>query len=169
MQAACEPGAAPPRVRLDQARELLAAGVAASGRLDPILPGVTDDDESFRDLSSAFSEAGISSVAASLLFLRPAIVQSLKKNVRDPQILAPLLDAFESKTRLAIHAEKSSVTALPVDIRRGIFERLSPIAARHGIKVHICACKNPDIADGNCQIAGRWPTVTDGPQLDLFS
>ena len=41
--AAFEPFAAPPEVRLSQAAELIGAGVLVEARLDPILPGVTDD------------------------------------------------------------------------------------------------------------------------------
>lgn len=157
VRAACEPGSAPPSVRLAQAAELVAAGVPTRGRLDPILPGVTDDDETFRSLCSALGQAGITAVAASLLFLRPAVSQSLKKHLGDGQMLKRLLDAFASRTRLSIHAENSSITALPADTRREILGRLRAAAGSCGIEVHVCACKNPDIADGDCQIAGRWP------------
>ena len=70
-----------------------------------------------------------------------------------------LFDAFAQRTHLAIHAENSSVTGLPVDARRGILDRLKAIATERGVTVCTCACKNPDLAKGSCRIAGKWPNT----------
>lgn len=160
-----EPNTAPSMVRLAQARDLAAAGIATTGRIDPILPGITDDEETFRELCSAFSSAGISVVAASVLFLRTAITSSLRRRLRDGKLADRLWGAFAEKTRMAIHADNSSVTGLSTDARRKIFDRLGAIAHDHGIEIRLCACKNPDLASGSCRIAGSWPAAA---QLDLF-
>ncbi len=164
-----EPNAAPCSVRIDQARALTDAKIATTGRLDPILPGLTDSDDAFEQICSRFRNAGINSLAAGVLFLRPAILHSLKRNLKDPSLRKSLLEAFNSATRLPIHAENSSVTALPADQRQAIFDRLSAVARRHDIRVYPCACKNPDIASGGCHIAGQLPEGSGGdPQLELF-
>lgn len=155
-----EPHAPLPDVRLAQAKALKASGIEVTGRVDPILPGVTDHPKAFEELCVAFHESRITEVAAGILFIRPAIADSLKKNVRDQSILQPLLDAFASATRLPIHAAKSTIVAMSADARRDIFERLKAIAARYAITVNPCACKNPDIITGSCHIAGHWPTLT---------
>jgi hypothetical protein len=48
--------------------------------------------------------------------------------------------------------------ALPADERRRTYEKLQEVAHGYGIEVKVCACKNPDIAVGTCNIAGDWPS-----------
>ena len=164
-----EPHAALPQTRLDQARELIETGIATTGRIDPILPGLTDDETSLRDLCSGFSEAGITTVAASTLFLRPAITNSLRMNLRDASVRTRLFDAYSEKSRLGIHAENSTVTSLPREARRAAFERVQAIAGEFGITVRVCTCKNPDLSRGDCHIAGRASGAAESPaQGKLF-
>jgi len=164
-----EPQATPPQVRLDQTRELVETGIVTTGRLDPILPGLTDDETSLRDVCRSFSEAGVTTLAASTLFLRPAITGSLRRNLRDASVRTRLFDAFTERSRLVIHAESSSITALSQETRRATFERLQAIAAEFEITVRICACKNPDIGSGACHIAGRSSNALESPaQAELF-
>lgn len=164
-----EPHASSPQVRLDQAQELVEAGIATTGRLDPILPGLTDDETSLRDVCSGFAESGVTAVAASILFLRPPIIGSLRKNLHDVSVRTKLFDAYAEASRLAIHAENSYVTVLPQGARRAIFERLQAVAADFGISVWVCRCKNPDIGRDVCHIAGRASnTVESQTQGELF-
>ncbi len=166
---AFEPNAAPPQVRLEQTKELVDAAVATTGRLDPILPGLTDDEATLRGVCSAFAEAGVSTLAASTLFLRPAVTGSLMKNLRDERMRERLLDAFARGNRLAIHAQGSSITALPQQSRREIYAKLRSEAAEFGLDVRVCACKNPDIASGSCYIAGRRAASREATrQIGLF-
>ena len=167
---AFEPGAATPEVRLAQAAELIGTGVPIEARLDPILPGVTDCAERLEPLCAALAATGVRKVAASVLFLRPAVTGSLRRHVKDQAVLKRLLDRFANAESLAIHAENSRVRALPTEARLEIIERLKSIARRHGLDVLVCACKNPDISRGSCHISGRWPPAardSEG-QLGLF-
>lgn len=154
MAAVLEPYAASPQERLEQMRSLAAAGISTMGRADPIIPGVTDGDAVFDDLCSALQSVGVDSLAAGILFLRPPIVHSLKKNLADECLRTKILEPFKSATSLAIHAEKSSIKALSSETRRAIFGRLKTVAQSHGIRTYPCGCKNPDITDSCCQIAG---------------
>ncbi len=164
-----EPNAAPSKVRLAQARDLTAAGIRTTGRLDPILPGLTDADEALRNVCGGFQKAGVRSLAAGILFLRPAIVHSLRKNLTHEPTRERLLAAYDSAERLRIHAENSVITALPASARTAIFERIGAVAKPYGIDVTPCACKNPDIAADCCQIAGRHSATANGDgQLGLF-
>ncbi len=143
---------------------------ACALQLDPILPGMTDDETSLRNVCSSLAEAGMTTTAASTLFLRPAITGSLRKNLCDASVRTRLFDAFAGGSRLAIHAKSSSITALPHEARQAPFERLQSVAAEFGITVRICACKNPDISSRSaCHIAGRLSTATESPaQARLF-
>jgi hypothetical protein len=181
--AAFEPFAAPPEVRLSQAPELIRAGVLVEARLDPILPGVTDDQESLERLCAALAGIGIRTIAASVLFLRPAVVGSLRRHLGDcpnfrptkmglspsGEMLSKLLSVFAGSESMAIHAGNSRVRALPAAARFEIMDRLKSIAGRNGLNVLVCACKNPDIASSSCHISGRWPPmVRENNQLGLF-
>jgi len=167
--AAFEPHAAPPEIRLAQAAELIAAGISIDARLDPILPGLPDDADQLEPLCEALAHAGVRTLAASVLFLRPAVVGSLRRHVGDKAMLHKMLDCFANAKPLAIHAENSRVRAIPTEARLEIMERLKTIARRHGLRVLICGCKNPDITSGSCHISGRWPpTARSDSQLALF-
>ena len=167
--AAFEPGAATPEVRLAQAAELIGAHVPVEARLDPILPGVTDGADCLEPLCAALAGSGVRKIATSVLFLRPAVIGSLRRHVEDKVMLNRMLGHFARAEPLAIHANNSRVRALPTGARVEIMERLKAIAHRHGLEVLVCACKNPDISSGSCHISGRWPpAVRGGCQLGLF-
>jgi DNA repair photolyase len=167
--AAFEPGAATPEVRLAQAAELTAAHIPVEARLDPILPGVTDGTDRLDPLCAALARTGVHRIAASVLFLRPAVIGSLRRHLSDKLLLNRLLDSFAGGDSLAIHAGNSRVRALPTSARVEILERLKSIAHRHGLEVLVCACKNPDISSGPCHISGRWrPATHSDNQLGLF-
>ncbi|MCY2928218.1 MAG: radical SAM protein [Planctomycetota bacterium] len=156
-----EPGAPRPADRLAQIHSLVAGGIRTQVRLDPILPGVTDDRGTLSDLLAALAQAGVDCVAASTLFLRPALANALKAALPEEEC-RKLLGHFKPADRLAIHAEHSTVTALPLGLRREILTRVADVARRHGLHVNVCACKNPDLPSQCCGIAGDWPA--DGPQ-----
>ena len=166
---AFEPGAATPEARLAQAADLIGAQVPVEARIDPILPGVTDGADCLEPLCAALAGTGVRKIAASVLFLRPAVIGSLRRHVKDQVMLGRLLDRFVNAEPLAIHAENSRVRALSTQARLEIIERLKSIAHRHGLEVLVCACKNPDISRGSCHILGRWPPAArSGSQLGLF-
>lgn len=179
-----EPCAATPDVRLAQAAELIGAGISIEARLDPILPSVTDGADCLEPLCEALAHIGVRTIAASVLFLRPAVTGSLRRHIGDcpnfrvsengtvpfgAAMLDRLLNSFTGSERLAIHAGNSRVLVLPASVRLEIMERLKSIAHRYGLKVLVCACKNPDISSGSCHISGRWPPMAgEGRQLGLF-
>jgi DNA repair photolyase len=152
-----EPNAAIPRVRIEQINRLIAGGIATEARLDPILPGLTDNEDALRQLFTDLAGPNVKRVAISALFLRSSVLESLKRNIKDAELLQRLLASYRDAKRMAIHAERSSVKALPGTVRKEIYARVSCIAQVHDIKVSICGCKNPDITYGTCNIGGSWP------------
>jgi DNA repair photolyase len=66
-----EPGTPSPRRRLDVVRQLVDAGFAVGVLMAPILPGLTDTDESIDATVAAIARAGASSVVPLALHLRP--------------------------------------------------------------------------------------------------
>ena len=68
---AVEPGTPSPRRRLDAVRRLTDAGFAVGVLMAPILPGLTDTDESIDETVAAIAAAGAASVTPLPLHLRP--------------------------------------------------------------------------------------------------
>jgi DNA repair photolyase len=165
---AFEPKAASPGRRLAQIEALVAAGVPTEARLDPILPGLTDGPRSVERLFAALARIGVRRVAASALFLRPAVVQSLRRNVPDEEMLARLLGTYQESERIAIRGTGSYVQTLPLAARRDLFARMREIASARGIELSVCACKNADLASGSCNIAGRWPRQQETPPVQAL-
>jgi len=157
-----EPHAASPRTRLWQLHSLLAGGVAAAARLDPILPALTDDAEALDRQFAALAQVGVKRAAAGALFLRPGISYWLAKRV-PREMLAPLLTAYREEEQAVMRGAEYPIQNLSAERRRGIFARLQEAAETHGIRLDVCACKNSDIARGSCNIAGIWPSRTARP------
>ena len=165
-----EPRTATPRTRLAQMRQLVAGGVATLARVDPILPGLSDDPDAMHGLCAALGEAGVHEMAAGTLVLRPALVNALRNRLARPQIFRRLTQAFAQGSNRRLAAGGPLVRVLPAARRRKIFQWLTAIAAQYGIRVRVCACKNPDLPGESCKLAGAWspPEVVER-QLALFS
>ncbi len=160
---------ATPQTRLRQMRQLTAGSVATLARVDPILPGVTDDPDTMHGLCAALADAGIREIAAGVLVLRPAFVNELRNRLRRPQLYQRLVQSFDGGGNKRLPGFSSAVRVLPVARRRRIFEWLTAIAGQYGIQVHVCACKNPDLDSDSYKLAGQWspPEIVER-QLGLF-
>lgn len=151
-----EPHAASPQRRLQQLEALIAGGVQAEARLDPILPNLTDSRQLLYRHFAALAEVGVRRVATGVLFLRPAILYWLKRRVSDRTALTALLDSYREGEQAVMRGAEYPIQNLPLEARREIFSRLEEASAAHGIELRVCACKNPDLARGSCNIAGTW-------------
>ena len=147
-----EPGAASVAERLCGISRLKDVGVSVSVRADPLIHGVTDADSSLAALMAACRERGVTDVAASYLFLRPAIASSLKRHVADRALVNRILAPYEQGLRFALRGGAGGGRALPEAVRRAAFERFKQLAAGHGLQIHICGCKNPDVASDKCHL-----------------
>lgn len=159
-----EPAAAKAKDRLDHLERLIKIGVKASVRCDPLIYGVTDADEQLQDLFSAIAETGCKESAVSFLFLRPAIISSLKKNISNTELLDKILKPFSEGVSLPIGLKNSMEKMLPLKIRKLNFERIRKISNNYGIRIHICGCKNNDITNESCYIT----RVQNNSQGHLF-
>jgi DNA repair photolyase len=145
-----EPGAPSAKRRLATVRRLLRAGVATSLRMDPIIRGVTDADQQLDRLFSAARDCGIRSVSASFLFLRPAIVASLRRRLAGDDLLMRILRPFDGADRTCLRGGVRSGLSLPAETRRLAFSRIGALARRNGLSMRICGCKNSDIVRSRC-------------------
>jgi len=152
LRAIFEPGAAPVGDRLRGIASLREVGVSVSARADPLIHGVTDAEPGLRDLLAAARERGVTDLAASYLFLRPAIAASLRRHVADRGLVERILAPYAEGVRFVLRGGSGGGLALPEAIRRAGFERLRRLAAEHGIHVHVCGCKNADLTSDRCHL-----------------
>ena len=162
-----EPRTAPPKIRLAFIRSLLDVDVHTTARLDPLIPDVTDTAQNLVPLFQRLAEAGIREAAISYLFLR--------------QTLASGMSAQLACLRNSSVSPASWSSQLFADGRRGgrminlaerghRFEKVRQLGRDVGIHVKICRCKNPDLADAGCNIAGPdEPTARVNIPLPLFA
>ena len=162
-----EPAAARANRRLRQIDEPVRNGIQTEVRLDPIIPGFTDDEASLRELMAAIARRAIKSIAVSTLFFRPAIAGSLRKHLSAEQF-AMLVAAMSMSGRMDIQARNSSVHSASAEVRQRIYAMTRSIGKELGIDVKICACKNPDFAQSSCGIAGQWKQSTNIALPQLF-
>ncbi len=159
-----EPNAAHPLRRLAQMQVLLRSNIPTEVRIDPILPTITDAPDEVDALFAALAGAGIKRAVVDALFLRPAITESLKMNLPDTEMLARLFGAFRTGRCWG----RGYSLRLSQAVRRETFERMRVLAKAHGIDVAICACENPDLAHGSCNITGASRNPSSPPQLPLL-
>jgi DNA repair photolyase len=152
LNAVIEPHAAPAQRRLGDLRRLIQIGVTASLRADPLIYGVTDDGAGLDALFAQASACGVRDVSASYLFLRSASIGSLRRNIKDAQLLQRILAPFAGAACASIRGSDTAGTMVPTDARRAGLERVRGIAQRHGLQLHICGCKNADLTSTRCHL-----------------
>ncbi len=123
LHAALEPGVPTPRARLDLIRALADAGLPCGVFLAPVLPGLTDDDESLDAALGAIAAAGASGVTVIPLHLRPGAREWFMAWLRSAH--PELVPRYER-----LYARRAYV---PPEYRTWLAARVAPLLARHGL------------------------------------
>jgi DNA repair photolyase len=162
-----EPQAASPSERLGNIDRLQAAGLKVHVRVDPIIPFITDDQESISELCSALATRGIRKLTLSYLHIRPAILDQLSQELPRTQFVL-LKSCFGNRPWKGSANFIQSRLAAP-GIRKGGYDRFKAIAKDFGITPLICACKNPDMEGQICSTPSNRDYTEKAPkQLSLF-
>ena len=147
IQELIEPHAATPEDRLKNVNSLVNVGILPEIKLDPLIPGLTDTAKNLGPLFSILSKSGIKSAGLNYLFLRSSLYKNLRKDLGHTDILDKIFRAFHNSVDIDLQANKSRVRALNLRFRERQYERISLLAAKYGIKTHLCGCKNPDVTE----------------------
>jgi len=118
-----EPGTPNPRRRLDTVRALSDAGFSVGVLMAPILPGLTDDDESIASTVAAIADAGGASVTPVVLHLRPGARQWYAQWLAREH--PALLPRYRELFRDGSYADR--------DYQRDVTARVRSAARRHGL------------------------------------
>jgi DNA repair photolyase len=170
-----EPGTAPPAERLRTIERLRQAGIRTSVQVDPILPFVTDTEQGIEELLVALADRSIRRATLSYLHLRPRIVRQLQRELNGCRYQL-LWSCFQGRALNQPITGGGTTCLLPAGLRQRGYERFRRLAARLGIAVHVCACKNPDIPADRCMTemwgsfehTGRARKADLPRQLSLF-
>jgi len=161
-----EPKAAAVEERIAMLRDLISHGVRTEVRIDPLIPELTDTEESFGSLCTEISRSGAKQAVASYLFLRRANYGGLAVRYRDWSFLEMLKRLYTHK--IEDYCGGTSIRIPASTYRQNKYERLKAIAGDHGLTLSLCGCKNPDLTFDCCHPA--LPTSTHQPeQEELFS
>ena len=120
---ALEPGVPTPRARLDLVRALTDAGLPCGVFLAPVLPGLTDDEESLDAALGAIAGAGATGVTVIPLHLRPGAREWFMAWLRTAH--PELVPRYER-----MYARRAYVSA---EYRTWLAQRVAPLLARHGL------------------------------------
>jgi DNA repair photolyase len=118
-----EPGTPSPRRRLGAVRRFADAGFDVTVLMAPILPGLTDTDESIEATVAAIAAAGASSVVPITLHLRPGIKEWYAAWLErtHPELVERYLEVYDARA----YAPKA--------FQRGVGARVAQVARRHGL------------------------------------
>lgn len=120
---ALEPGVPTPRARLDLVRALADAGLPCGVFLAPVLPGLTDDEDSLDTALGAVAAAGATGVTVIPLHLRPGAREWFMAWLRGAH--PELVPRYER-----MYARRAYVSD---EYRTWLAQRVAPLLARHGL------------------------------------
>jgi len=120
---ALEPGVPTPRARLDLVRAITDAGLPCGVFLAPVLPGLTDDEESLDAALGAIAASGATGVTVLALHLRPGAREWFLAWLGRAH--PELLPRYQQLYRRGAY--------LPAEYRDWLTERVAPLVARHGL------------------------------------
>jgi DNA repair photolyase len=120
---ALEPGAPSPRARLELVRAITGAGLPCGVFLAPVLPGLTDDEESLDAALGAIAAAGATGVTVLALHLRPGAREWFLGWLAGAH--PELLPRYRQLYRRGAY--------VPAEYRGWLSRRVAPLLARHGL------------------------------------
>lgn len=133
-----EPGAPSPRDRLRAIEKLSENGIPVGARIDPIIPFLTDDEASLRELVDKVVEAGGRHIVTSTYKAKPDSFRRLINAF--PELHARLRELYYEKGTL-VHGYRY----LPADLRRSILYPVIDEAVKNGISAAICREGLPEL------------------------
>ena len=145
-----EPNAATPTQRLLNIERLSETGFQVDVRIDPVLPFVTDTARDFDHLFRELSARGVARAATRALHLKPAIHAQLKQKL--PPVSTRLIETLFMGSDWRTVGTSTMSKLVPTTVRESIYNRAKEYAARYGITLTVCACKNPDIPGDVCSV-----------------
>lgn len=105
-------------------------------------------------------------VAVNYLFLRRSLMKKVFSGIAPLGVSqASMMQLYRQGPNMAMYLDRHLIRVLPADFRKANYARITELAKKAGLAVHLCACKNSDITSSRCNLAGPPPSLLP----DLFS
>jgi DNA repair photolyase len=168
LSAMYEPFAASPQERLESIRRLAGWGVEVRGRIEPLIPFLSDTVGHLEELVRYLRSVGVNRCSTTYLVLRPHLLD-LFEEVLPATHFHLIKGSFKGQAwrKVGIH---QMTKLLPERTRSKGYQRLFNIARRLEMEIGICACQNPVLGSSCFSPAADDSRKEDSgkQQLDLF-
>ena len=161
---ALEPKAAAVQERLATLLALVELGIPSEARMDPLIPELTDTEESFVSLCAELAQRGARNAVASYLFIRRSNLRRLRISFGNWSFHEMAKRLYTDRIRE--YCGGGTVRIVASAYRQAKYRQFRRIAADHGITLALCGCKNPDVTDECCH--PQPPRTINNTQLPLF-
>lgn len=167
-----EPQAPTAGERLENIENLKRAGMDVEVRIDPIIPFITDDELSIRNLYRSLARRGVSRVSINYLHLRPLVSDQIRQELPRKEF-ALLCSCFDTQGWSKVGTSTRS-KLVPLTLRRKGYTRFVELSKDYGIRCLICSCKNPDMYAQRCRVGPKLirntknTSSSEAGQLSLF-
>lgn len=166
-----EPGAPPPRRRLEAVSRLVEAGIPCGVMVAPVLPGLSDDPAAVRAVVTAALEAGADGVSAGLLHLRTGVRELYLDWLREarPALVADHEARYPVGRAYAPRAEQEALARVVRGAVDAYRQRRRGDAAASGVRVgtvRLAPRRAPVTGAGRSTPTPPWPTARQ-PRLEL--
>jgi DNA repair photolyase len=142
-----EPNSASIQERLSNIIRLKEIGLGVNVRIDPVIPGITDSEESVSRLFEKLRFLSTDTVSVSCLIMRPCLYTQF--NELPIEIAKKIIVQYRDQPYQQV-ITSAKTRLLPREKRATIYERFKKIGRDYGIKVKVCGCKNPDLPWEDC-------------------
>ena len=141
LAARIEPHCPPPSARFAALREATGRGFSTLCRIDPVIPGVNDDDAGLRDLIERIASIGVRHVVSS----------TFKKRTDSAARFARLLpDEAVQSDHLYERTESAGYRYIKAEHRRDVMQHVRDVAISAGMTFSCCREGFPDLNAGTC-------------------
>jgi DNA repair photolyase len=137
--ATLEPGCPTARLRLGNLERLAARGLAASLRMDPLLPDLDDSPEALESLVDEAALRGARAVTATYVF---AWGQSLRR-LRRLELTVRSAALLSQRSPM----EGGVAFSVPLERKLATYSRIAALARARGLQFNTCGCKDLRLRD----------------------
>ncbi len=146
IQKAIEHNAAPPAKRLDNIRQLQAAGVNVEVRIEPLIPALTDIDLNLHRLFDDLAPYAPLRAPVSYMFLRGHNEENLRDAFNRGAAFQRVLSYYDLGYKVQLENDNAEIRVLPPKYRTEKYAEIRAMAEPLGIDAFMCSCKNPDLS-----------------------
>ena len=145
--------------RLAAASQIQKLGIKVTVHVDPLIPGIDDEKETFIQFLSTLKDLGLMRVMFSYLLLNDEIINTLTARCTPPVVRA-LLSQFESQPKMMLPGQAETLSLeYKSGLKKASVERVFEMLKQQGFEYVLCSLKS---GKGNLNLNGENRRLCDG-------